>query len=272
MVDVIAHFQLPRLILVGHSLGGGVASLVTSMLGPTVIAKLVMIDTLGAWPASARDTPRILAESAAFVAASSQPHESIQSAAEYRAKKNFVGLMHIDDALLLAQRGTVPAPQHGPNAVVWNYDPFLKRASPLRMTPDQALACVDQLRVPTLVLLARDGLFNSILTPFGKLVTSFGKQQQRQQRMSRRRADSLGKQVWFRSSLRCCSTLRFKWHTGADCANRKLWFESKWRVCWRRSCARCVGALRCACSTCRAAAITCICDSPSSLRHKSMDL
>jgi hypothetical protein len=83
------------------------------MLGPTVIAKLVMIDTLGAWPASARDTPRILAESAAFVAASSQPHESIQSAAEYRAKKNFVGLMHIDDALLLAQRGTVPAPQHG---------------------------------------------------------------------------------------------------------------------------------------------------------------
>jgi pimeloyl-ACP methyl ester carboxylesterase len=172
---VISHFQFPRVILVGHSLGGGVASLVASMLGPTVIAKLIMIDTLGSWPANARDTPRILAESAAFVAASSQPHETIQSAAEYRSKKNFVGLMHIDDALLLAHRGTVPAPQRGPQAVVWNYDPFLKRASPLRMTPEQALACVDQLRVPTLVLLARDGLFKSIFTPFGKILTSLGK-------------------------------------------------------------------------------------------------
>jgi hypothetical protein len=51
----------------------------------------------------------------------------------------------------------------GPRAVVWNYDPFLKRASPVRMTPDQALAIVDQLRVPTLVLLARDGFVQESL-------------------------------------------------------------------------------------------------------------
>jgi hypothetical protein len=172
---VIRHLQLPRLVLIGHSLGGGVAALVASMLGPSVVDKLIMIDTLGAWPALPRDTPRTLQEAASFVSASSLPHESIQLAAEHRAKKNFVGLMHLDDALLLARRGTVPAPQMGPRAVVWNYDPFLKRASPVRMTPDQALAIVDQLRVPTLVLLARDGLFKSLFTPIGFLLTSFGK-------------------------------------------------------------------------------------------------
>lgn len=174
VVDVIRHLQIPRLVLIGHSLGGGVAALVASMLGPSVVDKLIMIDTLGAWPALPRDTPRTLQEAASFVSASSLPHESIQLAAEYRAKKNFVGLMHVDDALLLARRGTVPAPQMGPRAVVWNYDPFLKRASPVRMTPDQALAIVDQLRVPTLVLLARDGLFKSLFTPVGLLLTSFG--------------------------------------------------------------------------------------------------
>jgi hypothetical protein len=85
------------------------------MLGPSVVDKLIMIDTLGR---VARTAARHAAHSAGGRVVLSVRARCLTSrfqlAAEYRAKKNFVGLMHLDDALLLARRGTVAGAADGP--------------------------------------------------------------------------------------------------------------------------------------------------------------
>jgi pimeloyl-ACP methyl ester carboxylesterase len=159
VADFLRALHIQRLSLVGHSYGGGVAVLVANALGP--------------YAAHAHDYPRLLHEAAHFDVSSSQPHSSLLHAAEYRAKKNFVGTMHVDDALLLAERGTIPS-DSAPGSVVWNYDPLLKRSSPSRITVEQTQQCWRELRVPTLVIVAVDGLFAAMYTPVGCALTQFG--------------------------------------------------------------------------------------------------
>jgi pimeloyl-ACP methyl ester carboxylesterase len=176
VVEFLRALRIHRLSLVGHSYGGGVAVLVANALGPKVVERVVLLDALGPYAAHAHDYPRLLQEAAQFEVSGSQPHASLRHAAEYRARKNFVGTMHVDDALLLAERGTIPTPGDAaaPGSVVWNYDPLLKRSSPSRITVEQTQQCWRELRVPTLVIVAVDGLFQAMFTPVGRALTQFG--------------------------------------------------------------------------------------------------
>ena len=169
-VETLDVLNVGRFTIIGHSMGGGCGFLLAAAL-PTRVERLIVIDTFGAMSANDAGAVDELRAAVDFEAAPSRPFDSLRDAAAHRAKKNFVGSMDVDDALLLAERGTT---QTSDGRFVWSYDPYLKRTSPVRFSEQQLTHLFAVLDMPVLVLWTKDGLYSRLASPIGFLLARLG--------------------------------------------------------------------------------------------------
>ncbi|WP_290611090.1 alpha/beta fold hydrolase [Arsukibacterium sp. UBA3155] len=160
--DVVALCQQQgwqQLTVVGHSMGGMVATALAAAF-PELVARLVLIDSLGFVTAEPNDTCEQLRQG--IVSRLKGPparkpyYQSLTAAAEARLRQSDFSLQ---EALLLAERGTVTNQQ----GVSWDNDYRLRYRSVHRLTDAQAKALCLEVQAPVLAILASDGPFNSKL-------------------------------------------------------------------------------------------------------------
>lgn len=143
-----------RFSLLGHSLGGAVATLVAAAR-PARVERLALIEALGPLSEEPGALPARLARAIQRTAP-----ESGRAASRYArledavAARQRAGDLDADSARLLVER----ASEVTPDGVRWRSDPRLRRPTAYRFTEEQVLAVLDAIRAPTRVVIADDGL------------------------------------------------------------------------------------------------------------------
>ena len=148
---VLDHFGWDRVDLLGHSLGGTLASLFAALY-PERVSELWLIEALGPLTNAAEDAlaqlRRALDQRAAY--ASRRPlriHANLDAAIAARVAANDLSEAA---ARAIVERGVTPVA----GGFVWSSDPRLTLASPVRFTEAQVLAMLAGIRAPTTVVLA----------------------------------------------------------------------------------------------------------------------
>jgi pimeloyl-ACP methyl ester carboxylesterase len=138
--------------LLGHSLGGAVASMLAAAC-PQRIERLFLIEALGPLTAEVEQTlsllQRAISQRHGLPAKALRVFASVAEAAQTRAK---AGDLSLEAAQIMVARGIKPASDSG---FVWSSDPRLTLTSPQRYIEAQVLAVLDELRVPTQLILAQ---------------------------------------------------------------------------------------------------------------------
>lgn len=137
------------LVLVGHSMGAGIAALTAGLLGGEVAA-VVLIDGVSTLPGRAEDLPRKLR---AFLKETEREHANsvFPDFEALVAARSRGGVLEASAARLLMRRGAEPAPDGG-----WwvRSDARLKLTTPARLTHDQIGALFAEISCPVLLLKA----------------------------------------------------------------------------------------------------------------------
>lgn len=142
--------------LLGHSLGGSVASVVAGAF-PERISRLVMVEAIGAFGTTSQESPEAFAASVRAQLRKPNIYPTVEAAAVRRSEANVVGTLPLEAARLLAARG-VEASTEQPG-FVWRYDPALKLPSRARLTHATVEEYFRRIACPTMVVLAEDGIF-----------------------------------------------------------------------------------------------------------------
>jgi pimeloyl-ACP methyl ester carboxylesterase len=156
-VDVLAaveRLQWRRFVLIGHSLGAGIATLIGGAC-PDRLAAAVLIDGLGPLAIAAEESPRRLARALADRLQGPSPARrmvDMEAAVEARTRSRFP--LGERAARLLCARGTRT---QADGSIGWRADPRLKQASTMYLTEAAVLAFLDAMTVPTLLIQASDG-------------------------------------------------------------------------------------------------------------------
>jgi pimeloyl-ACP methyl ester carboxylesterase len=145
------HFTWDRVDLLGHSLGGTLASLFAALY-PERVGELLLIEALGPLAGLPEDSlgqlRRSIDQHAAFgVRRPLRIHPDIDTAIAARMRAS--GLSQAA-AQALVERGTMEVE----GGIVWSSDPRLTLASAQRFTEAQILTMLAGLRAPTLLVLA----------------------------------------------------------------------------------------------------------------------
>lgn len=143
-----------QLTIIGHSMGGMVATALAAAF-PELVAKLVLIDSLGFvtdTPAHSVKQLRDGVVSRLKPATRMPNYTDINEAALARQKQSDFSLV---EALLLAERGTIITDK----GVTWRADMRLRHSSVYRLTTEQAIALMSAVTCPTLAVIAQDGPF-----------------------------------------------------------------------------------------------------------------
>ncbi|HSC11811.1 MAG TPA: alpha/beta fold hydrolase [Rhodanobacteraceae bacterium] len=140
-----------RFGLLGHSLGGTVASMLAAAC-PQRIERLFLIEALGPLTAAVDQTLTLLQR--AISQRHGLPAKALRvfaSAAEAARTRAQAGDLSLEAAQIMVARGIKPAS----GGFVWSSDPRLTLTSPQRYIEAQVLAVLDELRVPTQLILAQ---------------------------------------------------------------------------------------------------------------------
>ncbi|KKO44144.1 alpha/beta hydrolase [Arsukibacterium ikkense] len=161
--DIVALCQQQgwqQLTVIGHSMGGMAATALAAAF-PELVARLVLIDSLGFVTAEDNCCTAQLREG--ILSRLKKPpvrkrqYPDLAAAAQARvAQSDF----SVTEALLLAERGT--STDH--NGVSWANDYRLRYKSVHRLTPAQAQALCQAVQAPVLAIVASDGPFVAKLT------------------------------------------------------------------------------------------------------------
>lgn len=142
-----------RFALLGHSMGGAIASLAAGALGERV-TRAVLLEGLGPIAVPASEAPERLAR--ALAQRRKPPRPSREPAdlggAIARLRQAIPGLGP-EGARLLAERGT----REVPGGIAWRSDPRLRGTSPFRITEEHVRAFLARISCPTLLVRAREG-------------------------------------------------------------------------------------------------------------------
>lgn len=151
--DVMALAQalgLPQFDLIGHSMGGAIATLVAAAY-PERIRRLVLIEALGplARPADAcvADLRRAIDARLALHDKQLKVHPDRDGARQARMQANALSEAAAD---ALIERALMPAP----GGYVWRSDPRQTLPTPIRGTEAQYLGLLEAIRAPTLAVFA----------------------------------------------------------------------------------------------------------------------
>jgi pimeloyl-ACP methyl ester carboxylesterase len=145
--------ELQRFSLLGHSMGAGIAPLVSAAC-PDRVERLVLIEGLGPFadpPDKAPDgLAAALAQEARLGLSTPRPFPSLDAAIDARRRDTDLDR---ESARVLVERGTVATDE----GVVFTYDPRLRTRSRVRFTEDQVIAFLGRILCPTLLIRASEG-------------------------------------------------------------------------------------------------------------------
>jgi pimeloyl-ACP methyl ester carboxylesterase len=144
--------------LIGHSMGGGVASCFAAAL-PERVMRLVLLDSVGLLtlpPDQAAQQLRLSMLSVRKARSFLRPYESVEEAMRARQKKSPIS---DDAARLLCERSL----EHTGDYYQWRTDPRLNWRSPQLSGDEQALEMLAAIRSPALVITTAD-----IISYFGE--------------------------------------------------------------------------------------------------------
>jgi pimeloyl-ACP methyl ester carboxylesterase len=153
-LDALDALGWPDAIVLGHSMGAGIAALAAS-LAPERVKRLIMLDGIGPLTSEAADAPE-LARHNVQEARSTRPmsaYPDLDTLAARRAQA-FGATMRHDSALRLVTRGSAPTSDGR-----WRqrHDPRLRSPSLLRLTEAHVQAFFHDITCPTLLFRALDG-------------------------------------------------------------------------------------------------------------------
>jgi pimeloyl-ACP methyl ester carboxylesterase len=145
-------------ILLGHSMGAGIAPIVASA-SPERISHLILLDGLGPLSSQAESAPTILREALAkpLETKKSRPFESRSQVAQVLARARQLQPDQLSD---LAIRAVNESITDGVSQFYLRHDPRLKLPSRLRITEEQTRAFLAELETPTLLINPSRGYFN----------------------------------------------------------------------------------------------------------------
>lgn len=145
-----------RCVLMGHSMGAGIATLTASTL-PERVCGLVLLDALAPYTAEAETMPQRLrsyiADDTRRSHQQKQPYPDIQ--AIVTALRGVLPNLSQASAELLVARNTFANP-HG-RGIVWRTDVRLRSLSVMTLTEAQLHAFLDRITCPGIVVRAPDG-------------------------------------------------------------------------------------------------------------------
>jgi pimeloyl-ACP methyl ester carboxylesterase len=143
-----------RFALVGHSMGGGIATLLAAAM-PERVQRVVLIESLGPATNAASEAPAVLRRALADLLraqrSSGVGYASFDEAV--RARMAGIGKLSESAARTLCERGL----ERTANGFVWRADRRVRAGSRLRLTEEHALAFIREMKVPTLLIRAEAG-------------------------------------------------------------------------------------------------------------------
>jgi pimeloyl-ACP methyl ester carboxylesterase len=152
--EIIQKLGLTEYILMGHSLGAAIATIYNSLF-PENINTLILLDGFGPLTALPENSPQVLKKAIlnreAKALKKSRPFSDLETAIKIRMA---AGPLSRQAAELLTKHQISKTP----TGYQWTYDPKLVFTSPLRMTELQLRSFLKELKTPTLLLVAEDGL------------------------------------------------------------------------------------------------------------------
>ncbi|MCA1770308.1 MAG: alpha/beta hydrolase [Halomonas sp.] len=156
VLDAAESLGLERLTLLAHSMGAGVACLTAAAL-PERLSRLVLIDGLGALTTEADRAPGQLRRGLLAQRRASSPAPHYPDVATAVAARVAGGATPIDadTAVSLVERNLTVLET---GRVGLRTDSRLVRPSPVRLSPEQALACLGAIRCPTLLVEGETGI------------------------------------------------------------------------------------------------------------------
>lgn len=156
--DVLALLDdagIEKCILLGHSMGAGIASLFAATF-PERVEKLVLVEGIGPVSGEPGESPQQLRRSideAAALAGKQKPYYQAFDEAVTARTRGFGGLNEACSALL-CERGLVQTGQ----GWTWRSDARLRIASASRMTEPQVEAFLRAIKAPTLLVVGEQGM------------------------------------------------------------------------------------------------------------------
>ena len=156
----VAALGWERFVLMGHSMGAGVASVYAGTF-PQQLEHLILLDGLGPWSSPPPEAPKQLAqhiEQQVRLRRKRQPvYASVAAVAAQLVR--IVPKMSPTSAQMLAERSTRPVAADGSEnaGFMWASDPRLRCTSGMRLTEEQVAAFLHRITCPTLMVRAIDG-------------------------------------------------------------------------------------------------------------------
>ncbi len=142
-----------RFALLGHSMGGAIASLAAGTLRERV-TRAVFVEGLGPIAVPAAEAPARLERAIAQRARPPKPsREQPDRAAAAAPLRQAVAGLGEEGARALVERGT----REAPGGMAWRSDARLRGTSPFRITEEHVRAFLARIACPTLLVRARDG-------------------------------------------------------------------------------------------------------------------
>lgn len=153
LLKFIDNMNLQAFYLLGHSLGGCLASIAASAIADK-IKGLILLDAIGPIAEDEqkahKNYQRYLTQSRRLNKSQSKYFSSIEEAIETRALK---GYLSKELARAIVTRGV----KQTDNGYIWRHDKRLLLPSPLRMTEVQVLSFLQAIQTKTLLLTAKNG-------------------------------------------------------------------------------------------------------------------
>lgn len=151
---VIEQLSQERVIMMGHSLGGAVASVVAATF-PEKVSRLIMIDALGAISKESVAVPgRLQIAVSAFNAAEKQTKRSYQ---DYKDMIHLRSrLNHVSESVItpLVERAII----HTEHGYTWRFDRRLSLIELIHFTEQEVRESLQKIQAPTLLIEAVDGI------------------------------------------------------------------------------------------------------------------
>ena len=153
IVQIIDALQHQKVHLLGHSLGGCIASLFAGV-APERILSLALIEALGPLTSPEKSCRQQLSQylqySMMIEDKPTKPYSSLLLAAEARAKRGYLSL---ENSQLLCERGMYEKE----GFFYWRHDKRLLAPSPLHMTEAQVLSCLSAITTKSILCCATNG-------------------------------------------------------------------------------------------------------------------
>ena len=153
----IKSMQLEKFILVGHSLGAGIAATFAATF-PDKVDRLVLIDGIGPISGEQDETLGQLKKSMAFLTKNRNNAPRIYSSWEgLVAKRLLAGQIEKSSAEILLRRGTRVEAEK----ITVLSDERLKQHSPIYMSQEKVISILNGITAPTQLIIAEQGLIGS---------------------------------------------------------------------------------------------------------------